>query len=388
MRKALCTMACGPQRELLELAREPLEDYAARHGYDLVVEQEPVAPERPLSWSKIPLLRRALADHDVAVWVDADAIFVDTSADLADELEPDRFLYFVQHRFGDLDAGNCGVLMLRSSWEAEEFLDRVWSMTQFLDHPWWEQGAVLTLLGYEVPLDACHARIRRPSAWFTRTKLLTNEWNSIRLDPAPRPRIKHYAGETHEARVRGMTADLDEFRRRRALPLRDSRFAASIVLPLAALGSRSWDAVSSLAALPETPEHEVIAVDDGSGRFDDLLAALAGDVTRVVAPGALAEAAEAAAAVAGGETVVLVEAPPAPDPLWLAGQLDALGRAYVAARTVPAADGGVVATSLAIRRDDLLARGGVGAGPRGFELTRMLADVHAAGRPVRLLAAA
>jgi hypothetical protein len=357
-RKVLCTLAHGPQTALLDLAREPLEDFAARHGYDLHLQMEAEDPSRPLSWSKVPLLKRLLRDYDVAVWVDADAIFLDTSRDIADELEDDRFLYLAMHRYGGQDAANCGILMLRSCDEAHALLDDAWAMTEFVDHPWWEQAAILTLLGFEIgsaPWATAH--IVRPTARFAGTKLLHREWNSISVDPAPRPRIKHYAGLSHEARLAGMAADLEVFRRRAAARAVPSRFPATIVLPLPEQSERAWASVLALSNLADEPAHEVVIVHDGSGRHADLLAAVSGDVKLVESPAGTFEAAVAAGtAAAEGEVVAIVGDTPSPGPDWLSSLVDGAGSrdCAVAVRVVRVGQG-ARPVAAAFRRDELAA---------------------------------
>lgn len=358
-RKVLCTIAHGPQTALLDLAREPLEDFAARHGYDLHLQTEAEDLSRPLSWSKVPLLKRLLGSYDLVVWVDADAIFLDTSRDIAEELEDDRYLYLAMHRYEGQDAANCGILMLRSCDEALSLLDEAWAMTEFVDHPWWEQAAILTLLGFEIAGEpgACTAHIVRPTARFAGTKLLHREWNSISRDPAARPRIKHYAGIGHEERLAGMAADLETFRLRAAARAVPNRFPATIVLPLPGPSDRAWASVVSLSQLEDEPVHEVVLVHDGSGRHAELLAAVDGDVKVVEAPGGTFDAAVAAGvAVAEGEVVVVVGDAVTPGPGWLSSLAGAAAtRDCTAAVRVVRGEQGLVPVSAAFRRDELAA---------------------------------
>jgi hypothetical protein len=202
MRKALCSIGVGPHVRLLELARPTFEDYAQRHGYQLITSTSLVDEARPPSWSKIPLLRNLLQTYDVVLWIDSDALIVDPSRDIADELEADRFLYLVEHHFDDSwpraeAAPNGGVLLVRSGPDADEFLETVWNSSDFVNSEIWEQAAIMRLLGYS--LDPW--RHERRTKWSDKTKFLSNAWNSSVVDQAPHPRIMHFAGYSLPLRI-------------------------------------------------------------------------------------------------------------------------------------------------------------------------------------------
>jgi predicted O-methyltransferase YrrM len=158
---------------------------------------------RPASWAKVPLLRRALAQFDLALWIDADAAVVDGEADIADELKPGAFQALVEHRTPQGDCPNAGVWLLRSCPTSDAFLDVVWGSTDVIDHPWWETAAACTALGYEL----------EPTCWRTRdseflpgTQWLATDWNSIPQDRAAHPRIAHFPGEPLHDRAAALRA--------------------------------------------------------------------------------------------------------------------------------------------------------------------------------------
>ena len=95
--KALCSIGSGPHEALLEISRPTFAAYAERHGYELITSTE-ADPRRPPAWAKVPMLREALAAYDLVLWIDADAVIVDGTRDIADELAPDRFLGLVPPR--------------------------------------------------------------------------------------------------------------------------------------------------------------------------------------------------------------------------------------------------------------------------------------------------
>jgi hypothetical protein len=203
-RKALCSIGTGPQARLLRLARRSFEPYARRHGYDLQLHTEPYERTRPAPWSKVALLRDLLPRYDLLLWLDADVVIVDPVVDIASRRDPDRFLALVEHRYEGQRFPNTGVLMLGAGADAARFLDEVWGADAYCEHRWWENAAVLDLLGYDVE----RPNPVRPSAWRDRTQFLPNEWNSTVHDPAPHPRFRHYPGYTVPRRWALMARDL------------------------------------------------------------------------------------------------------------------------------------------------------------------------------------
>ena len=181
--KTLCTSAYGRHVELFDVTGPALERYADRHGYELVVLHERLARGRPAAWDKVVLLHSLVAESDLVVWVDCDALVLDDVPDIADELGADRYLHLVEHRTAVGRVPNTGVLALRGGDRSAKFLDHVWSQHRFVHDRWWENAAVNHVLGYR------HVRgVRRlvPSRWRSGVGFLDRKWNSIPEDPAPR----------------------------------------------------------------------------------------------------------------------------------------------------------------------------------------------------------
>lgn len=191
-RKALVTLAAGDHAELLNVSLPTFRRYAERHGYELVVGTGEEALGRPVPWAKVPLLRRTLAEFDLALWIDADAVIVDGDADVADELAPTAFQALVEHRTPQGACPNTGVWLLRSCATSDAFLDAMWDSTAVIDHPWWENAAACLALGYDLE-PAC--RRSHDTEFLRGTQWLATDWNSIPKDRAARPRIAHFPGE-------------------------------------------------------------------------------------------------------------------------------------------------------------------------------------------------
>jgi hypothetical protein len=218
--KALCSIGSGPHEALLAISRPTFEAYARRHGYELITSTE-THPGRPPAWAKVPMLREALDSFELVLWIDADAVIVDGRDDVAELLEPDRSLALVRH--GERQVPNTGVMLWRAGEVARELLDRTWNATRFVHHPWWENAALLDVLGYDLPgeLDpGVRARLSRalrreprrfkarPSPFSPAVQFLPLEWNSVYLDRAAEPRIVHCVGVPVEQRARDMAAAL------------------------------------------------------------------------------------------------------------------------------------------------------------------------------------
>lgn len=206
MGRTIATIGAGAMGAVLEQALRTFRPYAELHGYDLHI-GDGESGGRPPAWGKVLLLQDLLERYDEVLWLDADLVILDASEDIASLVDRDSFQALVE-QISDHKGVNCGVWFLRSCERTKSFLASVWAMTQYIDDPSWENGAVLDLLGYDL-----HGRAsRQPSPWVSGTQTLPQEWNmlvfehGIRADPA---RVRHYAATTNDRRERWMRADAD-----------------------------------------------------------------------------------------------------------------------------------------------------------------------------------
>ncbi|MGI8632692.1 MAG: putative nucleotide-diphospho-sugar transferase [Solirubrobacterales bacterium] len=207
-RRAFATLGAGRQSTLLRVSGPSFARYCQRWGYDYFACSWPVDFSRPVAWSKIALLRALLDSYDTVVWMDADAVIVDHGTDIGTETDNCHFLSLVEHEVEGKRNPNTGVVLLRSCDEARDFLDQVWEKAEYLHHRWWEQAAVMDVLGYDVDSgeivgDSPH---RSGVAW------LSKRWNSIPDDPVRNPYVRHYPGWTVSRRLAYMTRDALRFR--------------------------------------------------------------------------------------------------------------------------------------------------------------------------------
>ncbi len=208
-RKVLCSIGAGAHEELLALSGQTFKIYAERHGYDLVLETSLLEPQRPAAWSKVRLLQQMLQRYDTVFWVDSDAAIVDVSRDIADEVGR-KYLGLIAHRYEGQVIPNTGVLLLNRGRRAEQLLEATWDATQWIDHPWWENAAILDLMGHEVGDGPGPVVLTQPTAYYRKARFLGNEWNSIMVDEAAHPRIRHYPGRSQEFRLEHLVRDVQE----------------------------------------------------------------------------------------------------------------------------------------------------------------------------------
>jgi hypothetical protein len=173
------------------------------------------------------LLRAALAEFPVALWLDADVLLTRCDEDPVSHLHPQHFQALVlehvphEHRLNP----NTGVWLIRSSPMAFEFLDAIEAAGPQVG-PWADQGAVLRVLGWDRGDESYQwARPGLGSPFLSATSWLPPGWNQPylgeRIDEdlfngtaasyvgrpsVPDPHALHFMGMTPAARVRHMRA--------------------------------------------------------------------------------------------------------------------------------------------------------------------------------------
>lgn len=197
---------------VLKTSLPPMKSFATKHGYDLVVGRGD-SGGRPAPWAKILLLQRLLRIYDSVLWIDADVLIVKDDEDLP-ALPEDAFQAMVEQQSSG-QVANTGVWLLRSCDASFAFLKDVWDQTTRINHRWWEQTAVLDLLGYEgLPddqgSDGVTRHVTRTSS-YEGTFFLQPEWNNLYLPylrDTEDPRFWHFAAMDNVARVLCMQIEL------------------------------------------------------------------------------------------------------------------------------------------------------------------------------------
>jgi len=210
MKRIFVTFGIGAHEQYLSISRPSFMAYAKRHGY-AYRESTPIGflpSDRPPSWGKIYALQEALTLADEALWVDADVVIVDGSRDLAAEVNSDAIQALVVHTrhrgFFLGSAPSAGVWLVRQA--MRHTLTEIWTMTQYLNHPFWEQAALTELMGYTFNGDQIFpVTLAEPTWLYHATHFLAEDWNSVdTLNHEATPRFMHAPALTHEQRLAEM----------------------------------------------------------------------------------------------------------------------------------------------------------------------------------------
>ena len=192
-----------PFRDIGDYAAMTMRLYGRRHGYSVYVDNDAKCDRHP-SWHRIKSIPKLFdRGYEYVLWMDADALFMRFDRDIAEVITGQHDLYLAQHDDASQPSKvpNMGVMLLRNSAWSLSLLDRLWAMEQYADHVWWDNAAMIKLLGYHSLLGDGPdepAADMLPHVQF----IDYNIWNFIpSICPADAdPVIRHYAGFSAEAR--------------------------------------------------------------------------------------------------------------------------------------------------------------------------------------------
>jgi hypothetical protein len=194
-RKVIASASIGRYQELLDLAIKSFQDYAKKFGYEIAICQTSLDASRPPAWTKILHILELMNEFDEILWIDSDAIIIDISRDIAMDVKPDSELSWVYHEYEDHIHPNSGVMFIRSNLNTQRFFRSANLQTDLTNHPWWDQAALMRLLGMDSEIHPIGPG-KDLDVYRIKEQKLSAEWNSIRQHKAEKPRIRHFAGES------------------------------------------------------------------------------------------------------------------------------------------------------------------------------------------------
>lgn len=193
------------------MCRNALARYGKRHGHDVVVAKS-AEMDRPAAWAKVRLVQSLFEQgYDHVFWIDADALIIDPSHDVADLITDSKDMHLVQHPLPwySAPAPNTGVFLIRNCDWSRDLLKRMWDLDQYAEGIWWENAAFIHLMGLrdfqEQGIDPARCEIDT-----SRMAWLPERWNRLHLKQEPGATIiRHYAGKSRKHRLRHMMARLN-----------------------------------------------------------------------------------------------------------------------------------------------------------------------------------
>jgi hypothetical protein len=212
----ICSIASGEQHKALaDIMKPTVELYGRVHGIDTLLLTDRLVPEKPSAWDKIVLLYNLLKQYEIVIWLDADTIIVDPTVDIRKELHSNYAMFLVTHFKRRPIFPNSGVWVVRRSYKSLKLLQAIWDQSNQDFGVWWEQQALLNLLGFRNSGHDIHS-YKGPTQFTYCIGPLDLKWNSRpgpydRGDVAEHPVILHFCGMPMHERIQSMQESYQKF---------------------------------------------------------------------------------------------------------------------------------------------------------------------------------
>lgn len=167
-----------------------VEQYANRHRREFAFYESKVAM-RPPAWGKLIAIADALTWHDPVLWVDADVVMLPDAPDIFTILDRDAWQAMVWHKTPEGDVPNTGVWLVRRAMLPSLMVAAM--ADDLVDHRWWEQAAILRMMGFGVGDVPCRNLYK--SVLYSHTQWLDESWNVWRgSSDEVKPFFRHACG--------------------------------------------------------------------------------------------------------------------------------------------------------------------------------------------------
>jgi hypothetical protein len=190
--------------EISDLSYSGIKQYGEKHSIPTERFLLSTTIDRPPSWYKIELvLQEFKKGYDCVMWVDADTMVVNFNHDFFSMLNDTHNIFLSE----DTNGINMGVVVWKNTPEVVEILNKIWSMKEFINHTWWEQGAFRNLY------DSNWKDIKNIVQFIPQNILNAYDYGSYGLPPHPEGEINpksfiaHFPGwnkDSNHIRIRLM----------------------------------------------------------------------------------------------------------------------------------------------------------------------------------------
>jgi hypothetical protein len=196
-RAALVTLATGNYKELLKFTGPTLESYARKWGWDYLPFTESMDESRPDAWSKIRIIASGLAKFDYIIYVDSDAVILPDVPNMLHDLPLDAEFAWVTNPINKIQTPNAGVMIVRNTESCRQLMDLAYEQTDLIYDAWWDQIALMRVLGYEDPRPTRKGKISGQKKLVdTKVFHLKSEWNVTSQEVGIGSiYVRHFAGD-------------------------------------------------------------------------------------------------------------------------------------------------------------------------------------------------
>lgn len=145
----VCFMNIGAKyKDITYWSRQNKISYCKKHDYDFIEDETVYNPDKPIPWTKIPLILKYINDYDYIAWIDADILIMNLNT---------KIEHFINKYPTDIICGsdwrmtNTGVMIIKSSDFSKNFIKAIETNVydpkedkndRYLN---WEQGSFINL---------------------------------------------------------------------------------------------------------------------------------------------------------------------------------------------------------------------------------------------------
>ena len=181
-----------PYSKIGNLCKKSINLYCKKFKFRKKIFTIPKDFKRHSGWYKIKKILDLMKfkKYKIIMWIDADAVF-SRYRDLRDVLDNYHEFYLVSHNVKIKNASkykntelaisrlNTGVMIFKNSEFNNKFLNEVWNKKEYSNSGWWDNSALLDVLGYRGELRKNLNDHKGNIKYSKKMKLLPKEWNSI-----------------------------------------------------------------------------------------------------------------------------------------------------------------------------------------------------------------
>jgi len=119
----VCFMSIGAKyKDITYWSRQNKISYCNKHGYDFIEDESVYNPNKPIPWTKIPLILKYIDKYDYIAWIDADILIMNLNTRIEHFIN--RFPYDIVCG-SDWRMANTGVMIIKNTDFSKNFIKSI-----------------------------------------------------------------------------------------------------------------------------------------------------------------------------------------------------------------------------------------------------------------------